>query len=88
MRKITDFIVEKRNYLLITFSILAIISVFISTKVNINYDMAKYLPSTSSTRQGLDIMESEFAENTSTLNLMLKDLNDDEIHRRYPRRKR
>ena len=79
MRKITDFIIEKRYYILVLFIILTIICGFLSTKVNINYDMAKYLPKDSNTRLGLDIMESQFKDvETSDLNIMFLDLSSDE----------
>ena len=79
MRKITDFIIEKRYYILVLFIILTIICGFLSTKVNINYDMAKYLPKDSNTRLGLDIMETEFKDvETSDLNIMFLDLTSDE----------
>lgn len=77
MKKITDFIVNKRYIILITFIILAIICAFISQKVNINYDINKYLPQNSPTRIGLNIMEKEFKE-TSSFNLMFKGLKEDE----------
>ena len=79
MRKITDFIINKRHFILILFIILTIISAIISTKVKINYDIAEYLPSNSETRIGMDIMEEEFSgTETSTLNLMFKNLKNEE----------
>ncbi len=79
MRKITDFIINKRHFILILFVIFTIISTILLSKVKINYDIAKYLPDTSETRIGMDIMEKEFSEvETSTLNLMFKDLQDEE----------
>ncbi len=78
MRKITDFIVEKRYIVLVIVIMLTVWAVFLENKVNINYDMAKYLPKTSDTRIGMDIMESEFDSNSSTLNVMLQDLGEEE----------
>ncbi len=79
MRKITDFIINKRHFILILFIILTIISAIESSKVKINYDISKYLPDTSETRIGMDIMEKEFSETeTSTLNLMFENLSDTE----------
>jgi predicted RND superfamily exporter protein len=79
MRKVTDFIVEKRNYILVIFVILALISLFFATKVNINTDITKYLPSTSETKQGKEIMDNNFAEQKSSeLNVMFKDLSKSE----------
>ena len=79
MRKITDFIINNRHIILILFIILTVISAIVSTKVKTNYDMAEYLPDTSETRIGMDIMEEEFSETeTSTLNIMFENLEDEE----------
>ncbi len=81
MKKITDFLVNKRNYVLVLFIILTFGCFLLSNKVKINRDMAEYLPKSSETSQGMDIMDQEFGEiETSTLNLMFKDLNNkDEV---------
>jgi len=79
MKKITDFIVEKRNYILILFLILAGICCILSSQVKINYDISSYLPSSSETRIGMDIMEEEFGQNgESVLNIMLKGLDNND----------
>lgn len=79
MRKITDFIVNKRYYILALFIILAIISSILSNKVIINKDITKYLPNSSETRIGMDIMEEEFNDDeSSSLLLMFANLEDDE----------
>lgn len=79
MKKITDFIVNKRYLILITCIILAIMCGIVSLKVNVNYDITKYLPGTSETRIGMDIMEKEFAGvETSSFNLMFKGLKNEE----------
>ena len=77
MRKITDFIVKGRYVFLALFMILAIFSLYFSTKVNINEDIMKYLPKTSETKIGKDIMDEEFPEeDSSVLNVMFKGLSD------------
>ena len=79
MKKITDFIVEKRNFIIILFIFFAIISVWASNNVKINYDMTEYLPSDSETRIGMDIMNDEFEEEKeSYLNVMFKNLQDEQ----------
>ena len=79
MRKVTDFIVKQRNIIIVLFIVLSIISIVISRKVKINYDMTEYMPLDSETRLGLDIMNKEFEEeNTSVLNIMFKNLTEDE----------
>ncbi|MGN1326922.1 MAG: hypothetical protein ACI4VQ_02395, partial [Clostridia bacterium] len=77
MRKITNFIVDKRHIILVIFLILTVIAAIISTKVDINDDISKYLPSTSETRKGMDIMEEDFKEiKSSSLNVMFKGLDE------------
>ncbi len=78
MKKITDLIVKFRYVLLIIFLILTGISFYLSNKVKINYDMTEYLPKSSETKQGLNIMNKNFDTETSTLNIMFKDLNEEE----------
>lgn len=79
MRKFTDFIVNKRYIILVLFIILSIIAAVLSNKVNINYDIAEYLPSTSETRVGMDIMEEKFKEiKSSSLNVMFKGLSEEQ----------
>ncbi len=79
MRKLTNFIINKRHFILILFIIFTITAGIFSSKVKINSDIAKYLPDTSQTRIGMDIMEEEFSENqTSTLNLMFENLKNEE----------
>ncbi len=80
MKKITNFIIDKRYFILIIFLVFTIISIFLFDKVNINYDIAKYLPNSSNTRIGMDIMESEFSDNSvSILNVMFNNLEDKEL---------
>ena len=79
MRKITDFIVKGRYVFLAIFILAAIFSLYLSNKVNINEDIMKYLPKTSETKIGKDIMDEEFPEqDSSVLNVMFKGLEDDE----------
>lgn len=63
---------------------LSVISVFLSKKVRIIYDMAEYLPADSATRIGMDIMDEEFEEEqTSFLNVMFKNLKEEEKTKVY-----
>ncbi len=79
MKKITDFIINIRYLLLSLFIILAIISLALVHKVNINYDMTKYLDKNSETRIGLDIMENTFDDsNSSNLQVIVKNSNNPE----------
>lgn len=77
LKKITDFIVEKRNWILGLFAILTVAGVCVMGNVNINRDMTEYLPEDSATRIGLNLMTAEFGEEaTSNLTVMFQNLND------------
>ena len=79
MKKITNFIVKFRNIILVLFTILSVICLILSNKVNINSDISKYLPNDSETKIGKEIMDNEFEEQKSSyLNVMFKDLSDKE----------
>ena len=78
MQKITDFIVEKRLLIFILMLILTIASFFMVKYTDINYDIMEYLPKTSNVRIGLDIMNANFKEEVSTLNVMVKDLDEED----------
>ena len=78
MKKITNFIIDKRYFILIIAIVFTIVSGIASQSVTINYDIAKYLPDTSKTRIGMNLMEEEFKEETSTLNIMFANLKSNE----------
>ena len=57
---------------------------FLSSKVDVNRDITKYLDKNSETRIGMDIMDKEFGDNvTSSLNVMFLDLNKEEKEKIY-----
>ena len=60
MKRLTDFIVNKRIVILAVMLILTAVSIFLIPKVGVNSDMTKYLPDDSPMRQGISLMEKEF----------------------------
>ncbi len=78
MKKISNFIVDHHKLVLSLFILITIICFGLSKHVSINRDITKYLPKTSEVRIGMDIMEEEFETNSSSFNLMFKDLTTDE----------
>lgn len=60
MLKICGFIVDKRNLFFLLFGLLIIFSAISRNWVGVENSMAYYLPGTTETRQGLDLMEEEF----------------------------
>ncbi len=60
MVKICGFIVDKRNLFFLLFGILIIFSAISRNWVNVENSMSHYLPDSTETKQGLDLMEQEF----------------------------
>ncbi len=76
MKKIADFIVEKRKFIMILFLIITLLSCFLSNNVKINDDISKYLPKNSNTKIGMELMNKEFKDNTSTLYIMFSNIKE------------
>ena len=76
MKKLFDFLVERRYWVLSFFIILAIGNIFLLQYVKINYDISSYLAEKSNTRISLEIMNSEF-ESSGSLQIMVEDVNVD-----------
>lgn len=79
MKRLTNFIVSKRSFILVTMLILTAVCSFLIPKVSVNSDMSKYLPDDSSMRQGLSLMEKEFPaeEESYTIRVMFKGLSSE-----------
>lgn len=60
MIKICGFIVDKRNLFFLLFGLLIIFSAISRNWVHVENSMSYYLPGSTETRQGLDLMEEEF----------------------------
>ena len=78
MKRIADFIVEKRVFLIVAVLIITVISGVLIPKVNVNTDMTKYLPDNSSMKIGMDKMDEAFpeAETDNTIRVMYTDLDE------------
>ena len=75
MKKLADFIVDKRYFILVLFLCLTGFCLFLSTKVTINYDITEYLPKNSETRLGMNLMNNQFEkEKSSNLLVMFHDI--------------
>jgi predicted RND superfamily exporter protein len=77
MYQLAKFIVEKRKLFFIVFLGLSIASIFAMLRVNINYDLTKYLPDESQTKIALDVMEEEFGLN-GVANIIIDDISVEE----------
>ena len=58
--KVCAFIVDKRSLFFLIFILLAVFSAFSRTWVGVENSLAFYLPGTTETKQGIDLMEEEF----------------------------
>ncbi len=73
MKKIIDFIVDKRKYIYFIFLVLTVLCAIAIPFVKVNYDTTKYLPSDSKTMQGMTILEDEFSSQ-GNITLMATDI--------------
>lgn len=71
--KLGDFITNFRYLLLVLFLGLSIFCFININNVNINDSIVSYLPDSTETKQGIDIMESEFGS-SDTIKLMVSDI--------------
>lgn len=60
MMKLSTLIVDKRKGFYLIFIMLIIFSVVSMNKVKVNNDLTSYLPDTTETRRGLDLMDAQF----------------------------
>lgn len=62
MKKVADWIVDKRNHVMILYLLILIVSAIGMLHVNVNYDMSQYLPKDSSTKLGMEKMSKEYGD--------------------------
>ena len=60
MIKLATLIVDKRKGFFLIFIVLIIYSILSMNKVKVNNDLTLYLPETTETRQGMDLMNEQF----------------------------
>ncbi len=60
MMQLATFVVNKRNAFVVLFAIACIYCLTTLNRAKVNTELTDYLPDTTETRQGLDIMEEEF----------------------------
>ena len=79
-RKLASFVVDHRRAVFALMLLIAAVSAFLLTKVEINEDLTKYLPDKSAMKQGIDIMAAEFpeAQTSQTIRVMFDHLKPEE----------
>lgn len=68
-----DFIISQRKGIELFFIALTIVSAFCYPLVSVNYDLTKYLPSTTKSEQGLAVLKKEFGY-PGTARVMIDDV--------------
>lgn len=78
MKKIADFIIDKRKYVLTVMLALCVACCLLIPKVKVNTDLTKYLPDDSAMKQGMSVLAEDFPDTTmpSTIRVMFKDLSE------------
>jgi predicted RND superfamily exporter protein len=80
MKKLADFLVDKRLWFFIVGMVFAAVCLVLMFFVNINYDLTAYLAKDSAMREGLDIMTEEFPamELPGSFKIMFENLKESE----------
>lgn len=76
MKRIAQFIVEKRLIFVLIFVGLIAYCIFGITKIRVEYDITTYLPENTDTKQAIKIMDEEFASMGSAT-VMIRDVQAD-----------
>jgi len=74
MEKFADAIVKHKKMIILIFVIAAVISTSLIFFVNVNYNMADYLPPDAKSTKALEIMNEEFTESMPNTNVMVKNI--------------
>ena len=79
MYKVAAFIVDRRKAFLVFFGIAIIYCLVRISDVGVENDVTKYLPENTETRQGVDIMDSEF-ETHGSAKILLANITYDQAY--------
>jgi predicted RND superfamily exporter protein len=82
MIKVATFVVDRRNLFFLIFGILLIFSVISMNWVGVENKLSAYLPDTTETSQGLDLMDEQFVT-YGTAKIMITNISYDEADRIY-----
>lgn len=80
MKRIADFLVDKRIPLLAVMLAAVLVCAFLAAGLRIERDMTKYLPESSNMRQGLDVMSQAFPDaESASIRVMFDGLDEEDI---------
>ena len=80
MKKTAQFLVDRRKGIFLFMMCLAVVSVILIPRVNVNTDMTRYLPESSAMKQGIDLLAQEFSglSMPNTVRVMFRDVPEEE----------
>ena len=74
VERIIKFVLNNKKKILLLFSCIFIVSIFLMTKVNVNYNIMDYLPEDTESSVAIEVMEEEYNTNINIIRVMLKDI--------------
>ncbi|MEG0770410.1 MAG: MMPL family transporter [Clostridia bacterium] len=74
MHDIAKKIIDHKKLVLITFTVIVIISIFLSNLVNVNYNLTNYLPDGSPSTTALDVMQKEFTKSPPNARILVQNV--------------
>lgn len=74
MERFAWAIINNRKKIVVLFILVSVIAVFLALFVDVNYDLADYLPQKAISTTGIGVMEREFTESIPNASVMVKDV--------------
>ena len=74
MKRLFEQILRHRKTVILLFGLACIISAFMSTKVQVNYNLVDYLPDDAASTKALDQMEEEYGGGVPNARMMVEDI--------------
>lgn len=73
MKKLIDFYQKHAVAIMVAFAILVLVNLFLALQVGVNYDLAKYLPEDSKTKQAIQVLDQNFGY-PGTAQILIEDV--------------
>lgn len=74
MQRFFETIIKNKKTVIIVFAIACILSIFLARGVVVNYDLLDYLPDSTTSMIGMEVMNEEFSEGIPNAQLMVPDI--------------
>ena len=74
MSRFFESVVKRKKTIIIVFALAAVVSVLLSRGVGVNYDLTDYLPDSTPSMKGLEVMDEEFDSSIPNAQIMAPDI--------------